>query len=139
MMFKICYVPMIVQLYLSDILQQFKLEINKFLLGLLPSSWLDTALQPSIAAETGYMVQEMPLLLLMCLCTTAPIPHSVQKSTSTCHDHNSPAVNEHSLAEIQATGVGYDAIRVGTTSIETWLGALIEETLALMCKFPSYF
>ena len=134
MMFKIRYVPMIVQLYLSDILQQFKLEINKFLLGLLPSSWLDTALQPSIAAETGYMVQEMPLLLLMCLCTTAPIPHSIQKSTSTCHDHN-----EHSLAEIQATGVGYDAIRVGTTSIETWLGALIEETLALMCKFPSYF
>ena len=71
MMFKICYVQMIVQLYLSDILQQFKLEINNFLLGLLPSSWLDTALQPRIAAETGYMVQEMPLLLLMCLCTTA--------------------------------------------------------------------
>ena len=136
MMFKICYVPMIVQLYLSDILHQFKLEINKFLLGLLPSSWLDTALQPSIAAETGYMVQEMPLLLLMCLCTTAPIPHSIQKSTSTCHDQLSCC---DSLAEIQATGVGYDAIRVGTTSIETWLGALIEETLALMCKFPSYF
>ena len=101
---------MIVQLYLSDILHQFKLEINKFLLGLLPSSWLDTALQPSIAAETGYMVQEMPLLLLMCLCTTAPIPHSIQKSTSTCHDHNSPAVNEHSFAEIHATGVGYDCL-----------------------------
>ena len=44
--------------------------------GSLLSSWLDIRLQPSTAAETFCLVRKMTLLLL-CLSTTALIPHSL--------------------------------------------------------------